>query len=165
MIFIGCSVNGYTAPTTAQGGCMSNRIWSLEDFPGRFGTFEGLDAETEFQIMMDFYNYYEIPFEFGLLRNSKTIEEFFALWNIAAYYGTFNGYLVIDYRGMFYVDRRARPPIRFAGGFIVGQNPAFQTTAWGNGKFYSLETLTEQGKLTQEDAQSIARLHPHWRPL
>jgi len=171
-VFISCLGTGEYFTTTVEGDDMPDRTLSIEDFPsGRFGTFEGLDAQTEFQIMKDFFNCPDTFFnrerifleELGRdLPPRFTIDQFFDNWRILAYHGTFSGYVVVDFWRS--LRQRIMPAVIFAGGGIP-QTCNFQTRAWKDGQIYCLAALYNQGKLTREDAQSILRLHPRsgWR--
>ena len=170
MMFVSCVGNGeYVSPV--QEGDMSNKTWSMEDFPGKFGTFadEGLDAQTEFQILHDFLYSPDIPF-FNMGRNyleiQQSLQTSFELAiehrRIWAFYGIYSDYFVVDIIALGYTDRRARPSVKIAGGQI-SQTSGSQTIAWKDRQVYSLQALAEQGKLTQDDVRNIARLHPMWR--
>ena len=146
-----------------QGDDMTNRTLTIEDFPGRFGTFEGLDAQTEFQIMVDFfYGSAKLTHNWRGGDLGFPIEFFFDTWAISAYYGTFSGYIVVDIQGYY-------PPLRiglghsFADGYgFISQAPNYHTIAWKDGQVYSLLDLKDT--LTLDEQRNIVRLHNYFHP-
>jgi hypothetical protein len=98
----------------------------IENYPGKFGTFEGLDAETKWQIMLDFYIYLN-PYDNRLLIDQMTFNRFLDAWKVTAYYGIYNGYIVVNVRGSGYYTRVSYGFL-LAGGSI-NQGPGFFTIA------------------------------------
>ncbi|MDR2542907.1 MAG: hypothetical protein LBC80_05610 [Treponema sp.] len=144
---ISCAGNGDSVQRTAQG--------DMENYAGELGTFKGLDAQTELQILQDYHNYRGVSF--------SSINDVLDLWYISELYGTYNGYIVMDINGKFLSPTVITHSIKVANGFI-SQSATFETKAWKNGQIYSLEELHNLGKLTLKDMHNIAQLHRMWRP-
>ena len=124
---------------------------------GRFGRFEseGLSAEMERRILLDFYERF-----FGICKDSLANLTYPRL-GIAGYHGTYNGYSVVSIAG--FPNIRIPFNFYFAGG-VIADIPICRTFAWKDGQFYHLLDLVAQGKLTPEDQRSIANHHPRWVP-
>ena len=137
---------------------------SMEDYPYELGTFEGLDAETEWQILVDSYYWFD---KIEKISSGFTMDEFFDCFSINGYYGTHNSYIVFDVGpvpGEVMFAAIAIPSIEIADGYIP-QSPVFKTLAWKNGKIYYLEKLYNHGLLTFYDMRNIASIHPRWKPI
>ena len=150
VFFFGC-VNGgehqnQAQERAAQGDDMSDEIWSIEDYTRELGTFEGLDAETEWQILLDYLKRY-------IVRGTPiNINEFY-IWY---YYGTYNGYVVVA----------LEDPLRFFYAVVGGPDAIdgielpwqwpWEPTVWNNGEFYKFRELYYSGLLTRDDLESTA---------
>jgi hypothetical protein len=137
----------------------------IENYPGKFGTFEGLDAETERQIMLDFYMYLVPytsidPYSSLVIGDYMTLDQFFNSWGITAYYGIYNGYIVVNIRGAGGYERVSFGFMLAGGG--INQGPGFFTIAWKDGQVYHLKDLADQGRLTRDEQHSIVRLHDYF---
>ena len=148
-IFFAC-----TGDVEARG---SQEVQLLVEDNGRFGRFEsqGLSAELEKKILMDWYSFNDRYHRFSL-------ERYFERVSILGYYGTYNDYVIVDMPWVAHyrldVNRQFIP---IANGFLE-QVRGYKTFAWKNGQFIELIVLLNQGKLTMSDQLNIASLHPRW---
>ena len=137
-VFNGCVMNLNENKTTE----MQDNISKSREL----GTFEGLDAETEWQILQDYLN---------LSRSPIAINDLY----VVHYYGTYRGYVVVLIKdGLNYsIPQVASYPYQ-VGGIIL---PWFNTTnpcpkAWNNGMFYSIDELYASGELNSDELISVA---------
>ena len=149
VFFFGCANGGdhqnQTQERAAQEGDMSDKIWKIEDYTRELGTFEGLDAETEWQILLDRYTLERDDPNYPVTINNLYIVD---------YYGTHNGYVVVKIKGgipEFFPRLGPRPyqidDIVFP--WLFPSNPF--PRAWNDGKFYHLHGLYDSGLLTRDD--------------
>ena len=161
-IFLGCAgtngSNGNDPTDVKKVEGMSNKIWTIEDYPGRYGNLEGLDADTEVQILLDFYNCGSYKHLGSMVQRTHTIDQYMNGWDIVKYYGTYNGYIVVDIDGRLSILGRTAHGYPLAYGFI-SQGRTKVTPAWKDGKIYSLDDLYDCGELTLENVRDI--LHQH----
>jgi len=122
------------------------------------GTWEGLSAKTEKQIIKD---YWDVLMEKGYGDEFREHGiTFDANRRISRYYGTYNGYVVVvfdwaiitvgwgkEIGGIYF--RESTPP-----NTLLAQNGMI--AAWKGGRFYDIADLYEEGLLTLEDLKQIA---------
>ena len=161
IFFFGCAGtdggNGNDPNASRNDGDISDGIWTIEDYDRELGTFEGLSAETEWQILVDYNNYFGSP---DLVYDKNYIS---FLATISEYCGIYNGYIVVEiFAGM--LTRQVIPPVFLGNEGYILQDPSYKTWAWKDGKFYCLEKLYSLGELTLDDLRNIARLHYHFIP-
>jgi hypothetical protein len=138
-------------------GDMSNRkTGDLEAYPWELGTFEGLSAETEWQIIQDCYDSFkrrEPPYSSVSINDLRVIN----------YYGTYNGYVVVKvYRFNKGPERVAPHPDGIRDIELPWLAP-WLPTVWKDGQFYGRVTdLYSSGPLTLGDLESIARHPKEW---
>jgi len=138
-LFYGCT--GDEANSANKKIDIESRLDEEEGQPSEI--WEGLSAETERQIIQD---YWDLKVEAAANRG------------IPHYYGTYNGYVVVVFRwsnaflcwrtnigGIWFWELTA--PVSCAGNTI---------DAWKDGRFYDIADLYEEGLLTREDLIQIA---------
>ena len=126
----------------------------MELYPFELGTFEGLDAETEWRIIQDHCNrYMEI--------SSDPLPNIINDYRINRYYGTHNGYVlvaIIKIGAIYSIPAVLSYPYQIAGIELPWHNTSRPfPMAWNNGKFYEIVELYNSGQLTRDDLESIAR--------
>ena len=156
-VFFACSCDDHSKGVqevnlNKQGGGALSR----EDYPHELGTFEGLDADTEWQILVKCY------YDFQKIYSSN---HSINLFRINGYYGTYNDYIMVTTQSPLFIPGVVRPPYIFAD--ILFWAPPW---AWKNGQFYDLLELYDSGILSYSDIESIAlRYYPedfdesYWR--
>ena len=156
-IFFGCAGvdggNGADPAPTRKRGNAPDRIWTIEDYTRELGTFEGLDVETEWQILLDYYSV--ISQELLGTSYSLSINDLY----INGYFGTYNGYVVIRIAdGLpFVLPGIPSYPYQIDGIVFPWLSPSYPfPKTWNNGKFYILQELYDSGLLTRDDLESIA---------
>jgi len=116
------------------------------------GTFEGLSAELERQILQDYVSHHNASFGTPSGPPVPLTED--EIW-VAEYFGTYNNCVVMSvrgnwgYAGVAWVKDIAG--IRFGHGDL-GKVPI----TWKDGSFNTLEDAYDQGWLTKDDIRSIA---------
>jgi hypothetical protein len=120
-----------------------DNIRSIAEGGKKFGTFPGLDAETERQIIQDRFNKYGTSS------------------SILRYLGTYNGCVVIQfpYSPMTVVWHEKIDDIWFHDASPPG------ITVWKDGVFYTMTALYEQGLLTREDLLTIFDIHEELKAI
>jgi hypothetical protein len=166
LLAVFCMVMLYGGET--QGEDVSSKTSADEEaYPWELGTFEGLDAKTEWRIIQDHYdtckraeaewwivqNYYGTNFEpaFPLI----TVNDI----RIINYYGTYNARVVVTIEdGLPYAMAAIVPrPYQIDGIVFPWLDPSYPfPTVWNNGKFYDIAELYLSGRLTRGDLKSIA---------
>jgi predicted nuclease of predicted toxin-antitoxin system len=114
-------------------------------YPWELGTFEGLNARTEWRIIQDYFE------QFVITNNPEaTVNDVIIL----KYYGTYNGLVVIttnfDTYDMAVVLGEEVDGVHFVycGEFI---------NTWHNGRFFNLAEASAQGYLTQDNLKQIKK--------
>ena len=179
-LFCGCTIedtDNVTAKKTvlpeAQSGGnedtvpgVSGPVYKEEDKTP--GTWEGLSAQTEKQIIQDYWDFLiEKGYGKEFLEHGVTIDSI----RISRYYGTYNGYSVVVFDwavitvvwskeiGGIYFYEPTPPNTRLAQKGMI--------TAWKDGRFYDIADLYEEGLLTREDLIQIADRQTElrgWKP-
>ena len=149
--FICCAGGGAdSVPKAAQGGDTPNETLKMEDYPHELGTFEGLDVETEWQILLD---YVEIFY-----KNWPTITGQFKMdqFKVDQFFGVYNGCYVVGIPNVF---------TRASWGYSVegisfGFNRGWYHIIWKSNqiidKHHGFQDAYDAGWLTKEDLQRIA---------
>jgi len=161
VVSFGCAVNvGNGDQTANRKGDDIIAPCTLTGNTCELGTFKGLEAKIELQILIDWYN------RTGLNRALPDLSDLFSkgvcihryVGAISEYCGTYNDYFVVE----IYILNYTRPVIESItigkDGYIL-QDPSYRTWAWKKGQFYSLEGLHRQGELTLTDMRIIASHH------
>ena len=139
-VFCGCAEDRDNVPRSAQGGDMAN-------YPYELGRFEGLEAETEWQILLDYFNTY-LTYEHD--RWGTTVNDIY----ISHYYGVYKGCVLFHMDGpweymtvevCFVLD-----DISFPYPITLGPD------VWKDGDLYRLHEAYNSGLLTLDDIRSIA---------
>ncbi|MDR2542908.1 MAG: hypothetical protein LBC80_05615 [Treponema sp.] len=137
---ISCAVNGDSVQRTAQE--------DMENYTGELGTFEGLDAQTELQILQD---YFKPHLEWA--SHPVTINAI----SVFAYFGTYSGYVVVGINDPYiYFPGVVGPPYQIDG-IQFPWNWPWTPIVWNNGQFYSMQELYNSGLFTRADLESIAK--------
>ena len=155
-MFAGCRNNGETKdnePKRSVEGAEVQELWTMEDYTGELGTFEGLDAETEWRILQD---HLDTLIEHLPHFPSFTVNDL----RIVNYYGTYNEYVVVAIEdGIPVALPRILPsPFHLAGiefPWLYPSHPFPQV--WNNGQFYTIQELYLSDLFTQNDLKNIAR--------
>ena len=116
----------------------------------KLGTFEGLSAETEWQILNDYYDTYIKPFP----QDKTKLRDYY----VSHYYGTYNGCVVLhithdgpNWHINDYVDYNI-------AGIFVFFHPARDPIAWKDGHFFKLPQVYNEGFMTLDDILSMEGL-------
>ena len=128
-----------------------SNVRQREEYLGQLGRFEGLSAENELQILWDYVEYYhelyEMPYGYEFLVNDTFV---------SAYYGTYNGWIVvriwlhgsIDFTGG---GRRSIGGIEFSSYLYL--------SVWKDGILHNIQdAYCRHGVLTVEDLQNIKNI-------
>ena len=111
-----------------------------------FGNHEGLCAELERRIVMDFARNSEDP------RSRFSIERF---------YGIYNGYVPVLIGGTRELETITTVPV---AGFLFRYPTQRSIIVWKDRRFYMLADAYEQGFLTRADIRAIYDIHNSpWR--
>jgi hypothetical protein len=110
------------------------------------GTFPGLDAETEKQILQDYFDTYVKPED-----TSATVND---IW-IGRYCGTYNGVEAVKFFDSFWSAGGLSGEV-IAGLQFYYHKPIF---AWENGGLYRLRDAYDSGLFTDDDVKSIHRMY------
>jgi hypothetical protein len=160
-MFYGC--------TSQEGDASSMANVDGEAYPWELGTFEGLNARTEWRIIQDHYNVnikpYEDYYKVNIIPYNKNVY-FPGSVNdvrIISYYGTYNAGVVVTIddggRGVPAPGRLSSYPYPYEIDGIVF--PWMESTypypkVWKNGQFDVIINFYMSGQLTRGDLQSIA---------
>ena len=144
-VFCGCAGDRDNVPRSAQGGDMETL--KMEDYQRELGSFEGLDAETEWQILLDYYNIYE---KSGSDYSGSNINDYY----IYKFYGTYNAYVMVGIAVLWPTAAVMQPRSPYIVADIKFTAPP---EVWKNRRFYDLRELYEAGLLSYGDIESIAR--------
>ena len=154
IIFTGCVGEKENTLKTAQGDDVQKNPWEAEGYPYELGTFEGLDAETEWQILQDWFNEYEKSLTDSY---SLTIADLY----IDRYYGTYNSFVVViigirEHYGT--IPTVMIPPYIIPPYIVDDIKFTVIFTVWNNRHFYDLRELYISGLINYNDIENIARL-------
>jgi hypothetical protein len=146
-VVCGCAGNGDTSSRTTDG---------KEDYLGELGTFEGLSAETERQIKLDFWNHYRSEVEPYWPEAEPYRPEFEPdLFRIKYYFGIYNDWVVMANVGY----ARAVSWISIDGYDFVFPSTPVEMFAWQNGHIYDVQEAFELGFLTRRDIKIMYERH------
>jgi len=135
-------------------GCAGDGAGSGSERTGQEpGTFPGLDAETERQIMQARFDGHRKaePNCWACEEGKDTIDSF----RIFRYLGAYNGYVVIQFH---YANTTVLWHEKIDGISFHDSCPP-GITVWKDGVFYTMTELYEQGLLTREDLLTISAIH------
>ena len=138
--------------TTALEENESN-VRQREEYLGQLGRFEGLSAETELQILWDYTDYFhdlhEKPYGGEFLVNDILV---------FAYYGTYNGWIVVN---IGFRDNVGSAPVsstELIGGIGFSSFSRY-LSVWKDGVLYWLQdAYCRHGVLTVDDLQNIKNI-------
>jgi hypothetical protein len=137
-------------------GCTTQANVDEEAYPWELGTFEGLNAKTEWRIIQDYYDAHIRPYIGNPVYSMATINQL----RIINYYGTYNGYVVVLIEdGLPYFMAAVMPsPYQIDSIVFPWLYPSHPfPTVWNNGKFYDIaELYYESRQLTLNNLVSIA---------
>jgi hypothetical protein len=161
-LFFACGAGGTESSSSKESRQPEVAVYTWE-----LGTFEGLDAETEWRIIQDRYDSHlraeterqdalENIGIFGLKpAYSVTVNDI----RIINYYGTYNACVVvkIETGQSAYLPGIPPRPYQIDGIVFPWLHPSYPAPiAWNNGKFYNIVELYESGQLTRGNLESIA---------
>jgi hypothetical protein len=106
---------------------------------GKYGTFPGLDAETEKRIKLDLYNY-------NYPEATSAGYSYFDL-----YFGNLSGYEIIVILG----DMAVMSEVTIAGYTFINLNLMLAWKQDGSGRFYKVQEAYDLGLLTKDDIGEI----------
>jgi hypothetical protein len=119
-----------------------------EAYPWKLGTFEGLDAETEWRIIQAYFDTYVKPKDPDAKINDT---------RIARYFGTYNGVVVVQFAISF--PNTGEESEDVIHGLQFTYHPSVPIVAWGSGILYRLREAYDLGLLTEDDVKSIHRMY------
>ncbi len=128
------------------------------------GTFEGLSAETEERILLD---YFTSPMRKQKFSSDFSVSDFLTY----GYFGTYNDYVMVsiglneDSRNYLVYTSALLPSIFIADWYYNQNYHSEPIIAWKNGQIYQVVDLYKTGNLMLDDLRSIANLHPEWKPI
>ena len=134
-----------------QGGSIPDENMSHADYPRELGNFNGLSAETEWQILQDCINAYVQP---NINLSGLAINDIF----IKRYGGTYNDcfVVVIDSLRLFHPDiYRGTYSVE---GVIFENYFSISPLVWNNGKFYNIQESYISAWLNEENLHNIVEL-------
>ena len=117
----------------------------MADYPYELGRYEGLDSETEWKILKDYWALYNPKKSWF---KESHVNDIYT----SGYYGTHNGWIVVRITGLFPQPGVVMP--LFIGGI---EFPHYhQTMVWKSSRIYELPEAYDLGLLTQNDLRNIA---------
>ena len=156
-VFFACTEEGHgkgkqDVDVEGSGKYGNSEGLSMEDYPYELGAFEGLDAETEWQILQDYFDTYVKSRDSN---SSNTINDFY----INNYCGTYHDYVVVtitEYDTKKAIPQALVPPY-WRPPYIVGDIKfTFPPLLWNNRQFYDLNELYGTTLFTYNDIENIA---------